>query len=356
MPEISIIIPVYNMETYIKRCMDSVISQTYRDFEVLLIDDGSTDKSGKICDEYKESDYRVRVYHKENGGVASAKNFGIEHASGSYITFIDSDDFVDSEYLAEMISTNTNDADMIIAGLRYLNSETLISSSELSFRRTTIHKSEFNNEIPVLLRRRALNYHVAKLYRRKLVIENEIRFTDFRITGADDTIFNFDFLKTANLVCVSDKNIYNYVLYQTSTSHRYSKDKWKRSLELDRQLYSISGEIGILSDEMKQELDNRVLFSGLWSVQDAIKNVRNYFTWRKLFLEIVNSNRFREAWKGASKNARSTKSIQLLYSRKVLMFYIREAGKIRKVIGAIYQITPRWIIRILHYVRGERNE
>ena len=91
-PSISIIVPVYNSEKTLNRCVDSILSQTFQDWELLLIDDGSTDRSGKLCDEYALKDQRIKVFHKKNGGVSSARNIGLDHAKGEWITFIDSDD------------------------------------------------------------------------------------------------------------------------------------------------------------------------------------------------------------------------------------------------------------------------
>ena len=92
-PKISIIVPVYNVEKYLKECVESVLAQTFIDFELLLIDDGSTDSSGAICDEYAQKDTRVRVFHKENGGVSSARNLGFDNAIGKYVIFLDADDY-----------------------------------------------------------------------------------------------------------------------------------------------------------------------------------------------------------------------------------------------------------------------
>ena len=94
MPILSIIIPVYNVEKYFRRCLDSVMSQSFRDYELLLVDDGSSDSSGAICDEYAVRDERIRVFHKTNGGVSSARNVGLEHAKGEWIYFVDADDEV----------------------------------------------------------------------------------------------------------------------------------------------------------------------------------------------------------------------------------------------------------------------
>lgn len=104
-PCISVIVPVYNVENYLPRCVDSILSQSFTDFELILVDDGSPDNSGKICDEYAEKDNRVRVFHKPNGGVSSARNLGLDNALGEFVTFIDSDDYVGREYLIELVST-----------------------------------------------------------------------------------------------------------------------------------------------------------------------------------------------------------------------------------------------------------
>ena len=99
MPKISVIVPVYNVEKYLHRCVDSILAQTFTDFELLLINDGSKDSSGVICDEYAAKDSRVLVFHKENGGVSSARNMGLDNAKGEWISFVDSDDWVEKEYL-----------------------------------------------------------------------------------------------------------------------------------------------------------------------------------------------------------------------------------------------------------------
>ena len=102
MPKISIIVPVYNTEKYISNCIESILKQKEKDFELLLIDDGSKDQSGRICDTYATKDDRIKVIHKKNGGVSSARNLGIDHAKGEMIFFIDSDDTVGPDYLKNL--------------------------------------------------------------------------------------------------------------------------------------------------------------------------------------------------------------------------------------------------------------
>lgn len=118
---ISIIIPIYNVEMYIKECIDSVLMQTYQNFEILLIDDGSTDSSGKLCDEIALTDFRIKVFHKSNGGSASARNYGMEKAVGEYIIFLDSDDYwIEKNILSLLVEKAKSDNLDVVRG-EYIN-------------------------------------------------------------------------------------------------------------------------------------------------------------------------------------------------------------------------------------------
>ena len=113
----SVIVPVYKAERLIRRCMNSLLSQTFRGFEILLVDDGSPDRSGEICDEYARKDSRVRVFHKQNGGVSSARQFGLDRARGEYVIHADPDDWIEGEMLEELYAkAKAEDADMVICG------------------------------------------------------------------------------------------------------------------------------------------------------------------------------------------------------------------------------------------------
>ncbi len=117
-PTISVIVPVYNAEKTLRRCVDSILAQTFEDFELILINDGSKDQSGDICDEYAAKDSRVKTIHKTNGGVSSARNAGLRIAQGEYIAFIDSDDYIDNDYL---LGFKHYDADLIISGAKLIS-------------------------------------------------------------------------------------------------------------------------------------------------------------------------------------------------------------------------------------------
>lgn len=111
---ISVIVPVYNSEKTLARCVDSILSQTFSDFELLLVDDGSTDSSGKMCDDYALKDHRVHVFHKKNGGVSSARNLGLDHANGKWIAFCDSDDYVDDNWLSTFIKYCKDNMEIVV--------------------------------------------------------------------------------------------------------------------------------------------------------------------------------------------------------------------------------------------------
>lgn len=132
MNKISVIVPIYNVEQYLPKCIDSILNQTYKNLEIILVDDGSTDASAKLCDEYAQKDSRVVVLHKENGGASSSRNAGLDVASGEYIAFVDSDDWLDSNMYADMMDISLKyDADIVECGYKYIKNEgTLIVDKE----------------------------------------------------------------------------------------------------------------------------------------------------------------------------------------------------------------------------------
>ena len=127
-PKISVIVPVYKAEAYLHRCIDSILAQTFKDFELLLIDDGSPDRSGEICDEYARKDCRVKVYHKSNGGVSSARQYGLDNAIGEYVIHADPDDWIDADMYEKMYNVAVeNNADMVICDFQFESPKSRIS-------------------------------------------------------------------------------------------------------------------------------------------------------------------------------------------------------------------------------------
>lgn len=202
---VSVIIPVYNDEKYLCECVDSVIRQTYNNLEIILIDDGSRDKSGKICDEYAKVDDRIKVVHQNNHGVSFSRNKGIEISAGKYIAFIDADDSVEVEYLEEMVKCMHNiDCDLILSGYNNIFCDkNIIQSNYFNGNISGNIKNDFHKM------RKYLFAPWGKLYKREIIIKNNILFPiDF--SDAEDHVFNFEYISHIRNYFYINKSLYNY--------------------------------------------------------------------------------------------------------------------------------------------------
>lgn len=217
---ISIIVPVYKAEPYIHRCIDSILAQSYTDFELLLIDDGSPDSCGTICDEYAVQDSRVRVFHKENGGVSSARNLGLDNARGEWIAFCDADDYVDFGWLTAYGDVVTENMDLAIQGIFYIKDNGEIEPKKLvpSIGTTLEDKRCLVVE---LMSMGVYGYPVTKLFRRQIIEDNHIRFDVNSAFREDEQFFSQYLINVNSFMCI-DKENYYYIL--PSSEKRYKGD------------------------------------------------------------------------------------------------------------------------------------
>lgn len=227
-PAISIIIPVYNAEKYLRRCIESVLSQSFTEFELILVDDGSKDKSPQICDEYESRDTRVRVIHKANGGVSAARNDGLDIAKGEYVTFIDSDDWVEREYLETL--SNYRNYDIVFFSHRMIYEDGY--TSEFKFEAKEGDRQNIW-EIVASLRKNAagLNFYGYtwnKMLCRDIIEKYKIRFTEgLRIS--EDEVYTLDYCTHAKSIKVLPLCLYNYRVLGTGlTATKNSADEYKK--------------------------------------------------------------------------------------------------------------------------------
>ena len=213
---ISVIVPVYNVDNYLARCIDSILAQTYQDYELILVDDGSTDESGIICDRYAAEDRRIAVIHKENGGVADARNFGLDRARGEYLCFVDSDDYVGAQYLEVMLDMITEyDANVAAISFQYIyTSETVTVESEdrrvLLTGGKDVFKSFFSSGL--------VWGCPGKLFKRDVFLE--IRFLKGMIY---EDIYTMPYLLDSCERCVySTARLYYYYQHEYSATHTIS--------------------------------------------------------------------------------------------------------------------------------------
>lgn len=202
---ISVIVPVYNSEQTLNRCIDSILCQTYRNFELLLIDDGSNDRSGEICDEYARKDSRVKVFHKENGGVSSARNVGLDNAKGEWITFCDSDDYVSKEWLCNMLRYDTG-CDLVVQGFS-TPMEYEPPNSEINH--FCVYSGPIKDGLILLLQRHILGYLWVKLFKSSIIRNHHIKF-DKNIFLQEDELFILSYAKYCNSMTAIEKIGYFY--------------------------------------------------------------------------------------------------------------------------------------------------
>ena len=265
-PLISIIIPVYNAEKYLHQCLDSVVAQTYTKWECLLIDDGSKDSSGVICDEYAAKDNRFRVFHKENGGVSSARNIGIEESKGEFIAFYDSDDTIPADSIKVLYSSLCNSkSDSVVGNYKKIYSEENILCSNIF---NDFSESQVEDALKLFFvypRGLFQGYLWNRLFRKKVIVDNNIRFDEYIKYKEDGLFLVLYILKSDNpIVCVPNV-VYNYYVRTNSAmgilNKSFSKDYFTN---LDARLL-------ILKEIKESEISKEIIDLAKDSVGDIVK-------------------------------------------------------------------------------------
>ena len=230
MPTVSIIVPVYNTASYLSRCIESLVNQTYSDLQIILIDDGATDNSGAIADEWQAIDSRIEVYHQSNRGQSAARNVGLQHAKGEYIAFVDSDDYIDSNYFSTMLQAADDTTDCVQTGYRRVKKNGEIIKA--------YHPKHFYQYTSPCMR----------LYRRGFIECHHLRFPEGMIY--EDVVFSIDILLAHPTYKLIPYCGYNYTLNTTSTTsskrpeaekelYRQLKQRWQTATSIGDQLLII---------------------------------------------------------------------------------------------------------------------
>lgn len=244
MTKLSIIVPVYNTEKYLNRCIDSIINQTLKDIEIIIVDDGSKEKCALLCDEISKTDLRIKVVHKENGGLGFARNSGIEVATGEYIGFVDSDDYIDkSMYETLYNSVKKYNADLAISGISFVGGNMFSESGE------DVKKSYFDEYTTFVdedMKKLLLGvvgalpnepddsrYGVSvckNIFKTSLIRERNIEFLSEREILSEDTLFMVDFIKSAKCAVGVPGAYYCYCRNEDSLSKSYNKQRFEKSM------------------------------------------------------------------------------------------------------------------------------
>ena len=227
MPTISVIVPVYRAEAFLKTCTDSILGQTWEDLELLLVDDGSPDRSGALCDEIAAADSRVRVFHQENSGVSAARNLALGKAAGDYVYFVDSDDWIAPNTLETLLSAlRSSGADTAGCGVRYVDQNKVEGAAEPPILPAGVYGHE---EIMVgivdrllgdRLSRDAVNGYVVRFLFRRSLLEGMA----FQGAYLEDELFLMEYFCNAQRLAVTETPLYRYLQNPASATHKYMKD------------------------------------------------------------------------------------------------------------------------------------
>lgn len=286
---ISVIVPVYNVEKYLEQCVDSIINQTYTNLEIILVDDGSTDNSGKICDEYAAMDSRVKVVHKINAGVSAARNLGLETAKGKYITFVDSDDFIENMYCAQLLSFMRDDVSMVVLGLKGLKSDGSLKVLSHRLKNGYYCFDELKDKIIDDGTASGFTLHSScSILYRKEVIERKALVFDPKIKYNEDGMFNTLYFMLSKKVAYINYSIAPYVYRNNSSSATHTIDLtsevYKKNMQLiEEKLKTISSDFNNLSVQLKRRSVTLFLAEAAYAIKkkrvgynDFIKLVKRY--------------------------------------------------------------------------------
>lgn len=255
---VSIIVPVYGIrENYLRQCIESLIGQTYQSLEIILVDDGSPDNSGKICDEYSRLDKRVRVLHQVNQGVSVARNQGVLMSQGSWISFVDADDWIEPDTYEKVVHVaETQKVDMIVWNTFYnygakqtvrnnynkdlvVNDEEMLRKINLNFLRTISLKRD-EIRIPTL------ESPTCHLFKRNIIVDNNISY-DKDLKQGEDKIFNYKYHMHIKSFAYINQPLYHYRLHAESTTHTFFEKNVETSTSILKKYYEL--EPKIRSDE-----------------------------------------------------------------------------------------------------------
>lgn len=275
---VSIIVPVYNVSAYLDKCVQSLVNQTYKNLEILLIDDGSTDTSGLICDSFAEQDSRVNVFHTKNQGQGTARNLGIKESRGDYIAFVDSDDYLGDTHFEKALKQIKKN-DILCTGYTKITTNGYITECR---------------SLPSYQQSKYILFSVCcKLFKQQFILNNNLKFQNTNL--GEDIIFSLRALSLTNQVAISDLNDYFYITNINSTTHIVYK-------HLDNKIQYIFKEINEIINEnpyyLKQDrhlVSFAIIKMALFLIQQTNKNQQtsseNYVNIINQAFQIIHENR-----------------------------------------------------------------
>lgn len=304
---VSVIVPVYNVEKYLGKCLDSIISQIYTNLEIILVNDGSTDQSEKICVNYKNRDKRITYIYQTNAGSGPARNNGLKHAHGKFIVFVDPDDWIDSNLVSNLVSAQSNSFDLVLSGCTtiYFKNQKEKKRSVLIPEQKILEGTEAKQEYVALFNKGLIGSPTKKLYLKEIIDKHNLEFPDLR--RSQDIVFNYRYFDKCNSV-----NIINYSGYFYRINYEDRGIKLKENYYLTINL--IVKDVCALYEKWGIALKKNQMadtYVGLY-IAALEANIQG----RKDIINIVNDVNVRKIFETASCNRADLKLIQYLVLKK----------------------------------------
>lgn len=351
--KVSIIVPVYNVEKFLRKAIDSLLEQTYSNIEIILIDDGSTDDSGKIIDEYADIDNRIISIHKENSGVSETRNMGLEIASGKYITFIDSDDYIESNYIESAINQfrKYRGLDIVTTGFfSEVEEENDNKNSVTKFKfQEKLYKSrkEILNDF-ILLWDSSIMYNIwNKVYLKSIIDENNIKFKmqDF----GEDVEFNKDYLKYVNKMYNLENCYYHYIRERKgATTNKYKSDMFEIRLQEYHSFNSYFEKCGIVKEKYIEFSARRYIERTLGCIENIfVKECKMSFREKYNYIKnIINKKETIECLKVINPKSKKVKIMIIPYKLKLIIITL--------ILGKALNIVKTMFPAMFNKLKNER--
>lgn len=320
--KLSIVIPVYNAYPYLENCIESILNQKFEDFELLLINDGSTDSSLDICRKYECKDKRIRVFDKANSGVSDTRNYGINEIKGDYVLFVDGDDWIEHNTLEALFEVvDYNNPDLIIFGISIdVENETGINSTLNSYKRSSWRtKTEIKGNVYNLFEQALINSSCNKLYKSEVLLNNNIRFKNSFV--GEDTEFNLDYLHFIDHIEVLNHCFYHYIkrIEGNSVTSGFYEDYFSRYIEVHKKMKNFFTLNNKLDSDIEQILLNTMVSQYLGVIFKVFKS-KNSWIDKKTFLNSgINNQLVRDSLLHARVTSFKEKMFRLLIANK---FYL----------------------------------
>lgn len=288
-PLVSVVIPVYNVEAYLDRCVSSVVSQTYRNLQIILVDDGSPDRCPQMCDSWAQRDSRIQVIHKLNAGLGMARNSGMDAAEGKYIFFFDSDDYVDATIVEKCVSSaEANDADAVIFGRWDLCEDMSMTQRPVAADCLVFHEDTICSELLPGMFTYDRGFGISawgKMYHLDTFRQNNVRFFSEKEIISEDAYFALEFYPKAKTVTIVPECLYYYYKRSTSLSRQYRPDRqMKNDVFLEKSLECIRKYN--LPEEVKISLQVRYHFYTIAAMKQIMMSCLSETQKKRLLWEV----------------------------------------------------------------------